>query len=212
MGKIYLLTNLINSKKYVGQTTTTLELRFARHCDDARKKRCKNRPIYAAMNKYGAENFKMEQLEDVPDELLSEREIFWINELGTFGESGYNSTKGGNGSLLYNHHEILELYQMGYSVKQVAEKVNCSESTVNNVLRAHGLKSRGHSKQVNLFDMQGNHLRTFDSTMDAGKWLIEQGITRNGKARKLIWSCCTHKQKSAYGYKWEYAALPQMME
>jgi predicted transcriptional regulator len=53
---------------------------------------------------------------------------------------------------------------MGFSVKQVAEKMDCSDSTVNKVLRAHGLKSRGNSKQVNQYDMQGGYLRTFDST------------------------------------------------
>lgn len=62
------------------------------------------------MNKYGVENFKIEELEEIPDEKLSEREIYWINELGTFGSDGYNSTKGGDGSLLYDHNEILELY------------------------------------------------------------------------------------------------------
>lgn len=82
---------------------------------------------------------------------------------------------------------------MGYSVKQVAEKVDCSESTVNNVLRAHGLKSRGHSKRVDQFDMQGNYLRTFDSTAEAGTWLMEQGITNNPKAMKMIWNCCAYK-------------------
>lgn len=34
------------------------------------------------MNKYGVENFKVEELEHVKDEsILAEREIFWINEL-----------------------------------------------------------------------------------------------------------------------------------
>lgn len=210
MGKIYLITNLINSKKYVGQTTTTLELRFARHRDDARKERCKNRPIYAAMNKYGADNFMIEELEEVPDEQLSAREIYWINELGTFGGSGYNSTKGGDGSLLYDHNEILELYQMGFSVKQVAEKMDCSDSTVNKVLRAHGLKSRGNSKQVNQYDMQGGYLRTFDSTKQAGEWLLQQKLSTNIQVRKMIWNCCNHKQNTTCGYKWEYAKQPQM--
>ena len=69
------------------------------------------------MNKYGIENFIIEELEYVEDEnVLSEREIYWIEELGTYGSSGYNATKGGDGHTLYDHNEILELYQLGYSV------------------------------------------------------------------------------------------------
>ena len=47
------------------------------------------------MNKYGIENFIIEELEQVKDEnLLSEREIYWIKELGTFGSIVYNASIG----------------------------------------------------------------------------------------------------------------------
>lgn len=209
MGKIYLITNMINSKKYVGQTTISLKRRFLYHCEDARKTRCENRPLYAAMKKYGVENFAIEELEDIENEKLSEREIYWINELGTFGSNGYNSTKGGDGSLLYDHNEILELYQMGYSVKQVAEKENCNRSTILKVLRAHGIKSRGNSKRINQLDMASNYIQTFDSTRKAFEWLNIHGITKSESAINAINECCKHKRKSASGYKWEYTALTQ---
>lgn len=48
------------------------------------------------MNKYGVENFIVEELEYVKDEnILSEREVYWIKELETYG---YNATKGGDGT------------------------------------------------------------------------------------------------------------------
>lgn len=38
------------------------------------------------MNKYGVENFMIEELEYVDSNSeLSEREIYWIKELGTYG-------------------------------------------------------------------------------------------------------------------------------
>lgn len=79
MGYIYLITNLINSKKYVGKTTTTIKERWQEHCSDNKKDRCNKRPLYDAFNKYGIENFKIEELEYVENnQELSNREIYWI--------------------------------------------------------------------------------------------------------------------------------------
>ena len=62
MGYIYCITNLINSKRYVGKTTTTIDERWQEHCRDSIKERCNKRPLYDAFNKYGIENFKIEEL------------------------------------------------------------------------------------------------------------------------------------------------------
>ena len=35
MGYIYLITNMINSKKYIGKTSLTIDERFKEHCKDS---------------------------------------------------------------------------------------------------------------------------------------------------------------------------------
>lgn len=208
MGYIYCITNLINSKRYVGKTTTTINKRFIEHCQDSQRERCEQRPLYRAMNKYGIENFKIEELEYVEDDsLLSDKEIYWIKELETFGSKGYNATKGGDGSILYDHKEIIELYNMGYSTAQVSEKIGCDNSLVTKVLKANGIKPRATSKQVQQYDLAGNYIQTFDSVPEAVKWLHEHGITKNKKASNPIHECCQNKRSSVYKYIWRYVIL-----
>lgn len=125
----------------MGKTTSTIEERFKEHCRDSRKTRCNKRPLYNAMNKYGIENFKIEEIEYIEDDkLLAEREIYWINELNTYG---HNASKGGDGKILYDYNEIIDLYNMGYSQKQVAEKIGCCDDTISKILKAHNVPIRG---------------------------------------------------------------------
>ena len=110
-GHIYTITNIHDGMKYVGQTTLSIEERYKAHCIDAKKEKNRERSLYHAMNKYGYNSFVIEEIETVDDEtLLDSREIFWIEELRTF-ENGYNETKGGKGTLIYDHEEIIRLYQ-----------------------------------------------------------------------------------------------------
>ena len=51
-GVVYLILNMLNGKKYVGQTTKTVEERFRQH------KRCKKGLIGKAIRKYGKEKFR----------------------------------------------------------------------------------------------------------------------------------------------------------
>ena len=108
MGYIYCITNLLNSKRYVGKTLQSIQERFKEHCRDSYKERCERRPLYDAMNKYGVENFIVEELEVVEDDtLLDEKEIYWIQELQTYGSNGYNATKGGDGKVLYKSKIVI---------------------------------------------------------------------------------------------------------
>lgn len=96
---IYLITNKINNKKYVGQTIGTIEDRFHRHMVDSYHL---NTKFANAIRKYGAKNFDIEVLEECGSkEELNDREIYWIDTLKTFTD-GYNSTLGGDGGDTYS--------------------------------------------------------------------------------------------------------------
>ena len=74
MGYIYCITNLINGKKYIGQTVRSIQDRFKDHSHQAYRPENDSRPICRAIRKYGIENFSIEQIEEVENDLLNERE------------------------------------------------------------------------------------------------------------------------------------------
>ena len=97
---IYKLTNIINSKEYVGKTVDTLDRRWKEHVYDAG--RGSDRILCRAIRKYGQENFILTQIDTTTsEEELNKKEIYWIAELNTcvaVGGTGYNMTLGGEGT------------------------------------------------------------------------------------------------------------------
>ncbi len=96
-GLIYLLVDTVTGKKYVGQTRRPLWVRWNEHVYKATVLQ-QGKALNDAIREHGPGAFTQEALEsDVPDEKLSERERFWINELNTFkSDQGLNVTAGGD--------------------------------------------------------------------------------------------------------------------
>ena len=64
MSYIYVITNNINGKQYVGKTNFSLQKRFQEHINDSKRSTKEHRPLYNAFNKYGIENFSIKVLEE----------------------------------------------------------------------------------------------------------------------------------------------------
>ncbi len=91
---VYVITNLVNGKRYVGQTICTLDLRWRRHCWKSTAKGTKM-PIASAIQKYGPANFSIQALcECCSQQELNERELAYALQLDTFYPNGYNITAG----------------------------------------------------------------------------------------------------------------------
>lgn len=73
-----------------------------------------------------------------------------------------HATKGGDGTLLYDYNQIIELYKIGYNQKQVALQIRCCEDTVRKVLKTHNIKTKGSTaKKIYQFDLKGNFIQSF---------------------------------------------------
>ena len=152
MAYIYKITCDINNKIYVGKTNLSIEERFQQHKLDSRKEHIEARPLYRAMNKYGFEHFSIEKIEECKPEEASSREQYWIGFYRGY-EEGYNATKGGDGKCLFDHSEVVELYNLGYTVAQISNKVNCDRTTVSRILKANGIiPVHSSNKRVDQFD------------------------------------------------------------
>jgi group I intron endonuclease len=105
-GLIYLITNTVNGKVYVGQTNRSLKKRWQAHCKAAQA----GEPwaLARAIRKYGKEAFTIAVLEAAAVEDLGAAEIKWIEHYESFTDrsKGYNLTAGGEGGIRgYKHSE-----------------------------------------------------------------------------------------------------------
>lgn len=95
---IYLIINKVNDKKYVGYTSKHYLRRFQEHKCVSKNK---NNILYKAIRKYGIHNFEVRPLSVAYNiemaKLWEQRTILCLNTFKT----GYNMTKGGDGSSLH---------------------------------------------------------------------------------------------------------------
>ena len=102
---IYLLTNLVNQKQYVG-FATDFNIRMGQHKNAARSGRGKSH-LYKSIRKYGWENFSKEIIYMSDDTFYckNEAEVALIDSYNTYHGIGYNLTEGGDGIIGYKHSE-----------------------------------------------------------------------------------------------------------
>ena len=94
---VYCVEHIESQKKYVGITTRTLNERWEEHIQKSQTN--DRNHLHDALHLYGAESFKIYPLDSAnTTRELAQKEQFWIKELDTYGNAGYNETLGGEGS------------------------------------------------------------------------------------------------------------------
>ena len=211
MGYIYKIENNVNHKLYIGKTLFTIERRWNQHKYNAYRDNLKHIPLYSAIQKYGVNNFSVSELEKVDNpQVLSEREKYWIEYYDTYN-CGYNASRGGDGLLLYDYDYIWDLWEKGFTIKQISNSVGCLDQVVCTVLNNNGVSTQERidrsyvnqiashepfKRKVNKMDVNtGDILETFPSVSDAAKFIGIDSSTLSKVCKK---------SGIVNGYKWQY--------
>lgn len=202
MAYIYKIENDINGKIYIGKTEFSIEKRFKEHCSDAFRTEIGQRPLYAAMRKYGIEHFHISLIEETDNP--EEREIYWIEKMRSF-KYGYNATCGGDGKKYIDYDLVISTYRKTLNQKTTSELLNIHVQTVrkiikenipNEVLTSEDASKKFLSRSVAKIDPKtGAVLAIYSSVGEA---------ERENNISKHIGAVCKGKRKTAGGFKWEY--------
>lgn len=184
MGLIYMRTSP-SGGRYIGKTTIPEEERWKQHVQESKRS---NNPNYndllnKAIRKYGANNFKVQILEDnLFDEALNKREQYWIRYYNTYyldNEHGYNMTRGGEGGIKYDGEKFLELWQQGKNCLEISLIFNCQPQTVSQRLKGLGITSEEIAKRQAEFAQIQNATISKYAKEIVEKW-------RNGKSQTAL--------------------------
>jgi group I intron endonuclease len=92
---VYKITNKIDGKIYIGQTTQELNKRWIQHKCDA-KTRGRGHVLYRAIRKHGIENFEIKVIAYCSSiEEMNHREEYYIKLFKCLAPAGYNLALGG---------------------------------------------------------------------------------------------------------------------
>lgn len=191
-GVVYCYTNLLNNKKYIGQTIRTLKQRHSEHISDSYKNTTKkyNLPIHNAIRKYGIENFSLELLVIgcTKYDILNEHERYFIKKFKTNEkEFGYNIADGGkNGNSTFGKtKEELEEWRRKINEKRdVKGEKNPMYGKSHTEETKEKIKKSTYNKSIQIKIVkvdENDNITIYESTHEA---------ERCGYDRRHIRDCC----------------------
>ena len=201
MGYIYLITNILTGKRYVGQTIRKdIETRWKEHrkCD----KRSAGACLLKAYKKYGIEKFKFQLICICFDEDCNRYEEYYIKKFNTLAPNGYNLESGGNNSKC--HPDTIKLLsELNKGDKNPAygkkwtneEREQKSLSIRGNKNPNYGVKSV-HRKAVCKYDTELNFIEEFES--------IHEASIKTSIDERSISGVCNARKKTAGGFIWKF--------
>lgn len=187
MGVIYRYTSP-EKKSYIGQTIHTPQQRAGVNGRDYKK--C--RYFFEAIEKFGFDALTLDILEECSNELLDEREQYWIRYYNTVYPNGYNATNGGQKNVrtwskpVYQFSQKGELIKRYNSLTEAAFENKCNVASLSEVCSGRKVTCLGYfwsyentppkpkknfrNKRVYQFDENGYLLKEFETVANAAHY------------------------------------------
>jgi group I intron endonuclease len=211
---IYCIENLINHKKYIGQSNN-IEYRWKQHKYELNRGCHDNDYLQKAWNKYGCDNFNFYIIELCDIEMLNELEVYYIDFYDTLNrDNGYNLTSGGGANKYYSKEvcEKISRALVGHEVS-LETRIKLSEHHADVSGENHPMFGRKHSdeaiekmRQAGIGRPSSRKILTpvlcielntvFENATDAGKKLNLDS--------SAILKCCRGERKTCGGYRWDF--------
>lgn len=226
---IYKFENNINHKVYIGQAIDLKE-RYKKHCKNI-KDINHQEDLYQALREYGLQNFSynvLEEYEFFDQDLLNQKEKYYINLFNSLKPNGYNMIPGGtNGAGLAKGKAVQQFSLTGeklnefYSAHEAARQTGIDYSSICSCCRKEQKFAKGYQwkwKEDNeqIIDISANinnQLKVYQYNKDTNVLIrvyenLTEASKQTGYPKSAICNVCNYKNKSAYGYIWRYENKP----
>ena len=190
---VYLITNKINGKRYVG-SSFNVSSRVAQHFGNVAKKYNNKHPFYTDICKYGRDNFEVKLLEKCPREEKISREQYWYKKL----KPEYNLIFPDDQP--FKNEIVRERALKAMMKDEVRAKMNESHRS------EHCRKACRATRKPNMvacigINKNGDKTPTFECMSDAARWLNRKATIPSMIAH--IKQSIDGERNTAYGYRWE---------
>lgn len=230
---IYCIENLINGKRYIGQSID-IYARWTNHKTELNRNRHNNEKLQNSWNKHGSDNFNFYILKTTVPGELDALEKYYIDLYDTY-VNGYNKDFGGSTRRLFSDeskekmrrsHKSLPIYQInldGEIVKlwsgaaEASKKLGIGQANIHKCLVHKRWIYYGHIwlfvSEYDTFDLSEYKIRetrtkqVAQATLDGKVIKVWDGAYQAeefGFSSSGIALCCKGKRKSHKGYMWFY--------